>query len=72
MCDPVLVRLYRENATRCRYLADKKPSHPDAPRLRALAVEHERRAAVIETDHAHNQVIAPSNKAVADGAKSLF
>lgn len=70
MCDPVLARLYRENAVRCRYLATKRPWLPDAPKLRALAAEHERRAADLESTGAHSKVIAPSKIANASAIKS--
>lgn len=46
--DPLLARLFRENAMRCRRLAGKTTSPLDDSRLQTLAAEYERQAAVID------------------------
>ncbi len=47
-CDPLLARLFRENAARCRCLADRTALSANVSKLKALAAQYDSQAATIE------------------------
>ena len=46
--DPLLARLFRDNARRCRRLAGSEHFRSEAPILLALASDYDRKAAILE------------------------